>query len=335
MDQQFHFYVTEHDGKEAVWFHDIDRDKLVIRRFSIVFKDRDPDGKRWAFDIPYKIDLGVPIIESYLSDWTTDLELIRHSIEHYVFTGETKIELNFEDSPTEIMLKRIRALEKTVDVGPGTAYYWKKYASVIVTPNSFLKGIDSLFGFCEEKQVIKEIYEALLNVGRTGYKYEKGYDDAWGCSPMVFYNKIKSPIIEDFITGKDYKEDETQIRQVNIDHILNINADVLAFLWDERGAQNGGADIDDVVEFSFDNDENDYKVLVPGIYNWHRAYEDATDFADCRVDEKFDLEEWNRHGLELAKVMRRGLPSNIDLWYCYPFEDEKNRDKRPVLIYNE
>ncbi len=45
---------------------------------------------------------------------------------------------------------------------------------------------------------------------------------------------------------------------------------------------------------------------------------------------RFDWASWHRRGLELAKEMRKQLPSSVDLWYEHPFEEHVLQE--PMLI---
>ena len=72
------------------------RNNRPIQNFSFVF-----DGE-FSCDLGFTIQLGSQIYRSALSDWSTDLETIRHDLESFVFHRETALQLFFEDSPTII-----------------------------------------------------------------------------------------------------------------------------------------------------------------------------------------------------------------------------------------
>ncbi len=333
----FSLNLTEVDGKEAVWLSDIHRDEFVFKPFSMVFNEDKENGKVSYIDIPYTIRIGTGTFRfsSYLSDWSNDLDTIRHTIEHYIYTGETIINLCNEDSPAQIIMKHKYVNQWVSEDGSHRKFYEKNFASVVVKPDDFnLREGYRLFGFCEEKQVIREIYEALLNVGRVSFFHPNEMKDAWWITPNVFYNSIKSPIIEDYISPRKKKgDDKATLRQVYVEHILTMYADVDAFIWDEDNASCGDVDRDDIVEIYFD--EKTYNMHIPGMYKWFHDFCNATDFVDSVVKEDFDLDAWHKQGMALAREMRKQLPTSIDLWYDYPFEDKKNRGRRAHLIYNE
>ncbi len=333
--EQFDYYLMEKDGKEAIWFGNKARDKFVIKPFFLDFKYRNDKDKKWDQDLYYTIGIGEKSFSSWLTTYSNNLEKIRHSIEHYIFSDETKIELDFDFIPTEIILKHKSVVSEVIKGEYGTGYRWKDFMLVVVKPNEFVENDVPIFGVCRKRQVIQEIYEAFLRVGWRGYEYDKEGQFTWDFPAMEFYNKIKSPLIENFIC--DRKEDYTKacVRQERVDHILTLSPDVDETIADEEAITCGYPNDDDTMEIGFDIDNTEYKLHVPGIYQWQKDFERNADFVESKMKEDFDIEAWHKQGLELAAKIREQLPPNIDLWYKAPFEDSKNRDKRPLLIYNK
>lgn len=64
-----------------------------------------------------------------------------------------------------------------------------------------------------------------------------------------------------------------------------------------------------------------FSFVVPGIQEWLRHYENATDFADTTTHPDFDWCGWHKEGLLFAKAIREKLPKCYDLIYRPPFED--------------
>lgn len=64
-----------------------------------------------------------------------------------------------------------------------------------------------------------------------------------------------------------------------------------------------------------------FSIIVPGLEEWCRRYEDATDFADTVTDPSFDWRSWHFEGLQFAKAIWQQLPRNYSLFYWPPFED--------------
>lgn len=64
-----------------------------------------------------------------------------------------------------------------------------------------------------------------------------------------------------------------------------------------------------------------FRIVIPGIEEWHRRYVNSTDFAATKTDESFDWLSWHYEGLLFAKEIKRQLPSCFKLLYNAPFED--------------
>lgn len=302
-----------------------------VESFEFVCPRKEEAGKSWFIDIPYSIVIGNRRYDKWLSDWSNDLDRIRHDLENYVFHKECKFVLDFDTEETIIELSRYNTLEYTEHVGGGTAYHYKDFMKVVVRLGYHSDGAPIL-GICDQQQVIRQFYEGFLNVARSGYQYDKGkYENAWECSPLTFYNRIKSPIIEDYLTGRKYDEDELQIRQRVIRHAFTICPDYGDVLFDDENRMCYGCEsleADEVLNLHID------RTLVSDFYKWQSEFESKTDGVNSTMG-TLDSKEWNKRGLELAQRLRQQLPDEFDLWYAYPFEDEENRGKRPILIYKD
>ena len=64
-----------------------------------------------------------------------------------------------------------------------------------------------------------------------------------------------------------------------------------------------------------------FRIIVPGIHEWVRRYENATDFADTVTDPEFDWKSWHFEGLQFAKAIWEQLPRCYTLYYEPPYED--------------
>jgi hypothetical protein len=64
-----------------------------------------------------------------------------------------------------------------------------------------------------------------------------------------------------------------------------------------------------------------FSLVVPGIQEWLRRYENATDFANITTDPSFDWATWHYEGLCFAKAVWEQLPRCYTLYYVPPFED--------------
>lgn len=67
-----------------------------------------------------------------------------------------------------------------------------------------------------------------------------------------------------------------------------------------------------------------FSFVVPGIEEWLRRYENATDFTKATTDPFFDWKLWHYEGLCFAKAIKEQLPQCYSLYYEPPFEDVSN-----------
>ena len=67
-----------------------------------------------------------------------------------------------------------------------------------------------------------------------------------------------------------------------------------------------------------------FSIVVPGMEEWARHYELATDFAETTTDPYFDWRSWHYEGLCFAKAIWEQLPRSYSLYYKPPFEDNSN-----------
>lgn len=294
----------------------------------------DSDEREWACDIPYILKIGNREIKSGISDWTNDMDYIRYQLESYCYCRQAQIKLYFEDEPTIINLKQVSALASTKSIGSRIACSYDYFLEVVIQPNSFIKG-SAIYGFCNERQAIKELYEGLLNVGRVGYEF-KDYDfnNPWDYDAIVFYNHIKSPIIERYISGikKDYNSIVERQRIIN--HIFTISPDYTDVLGQMTGQSiPTSVSSDDIVTLykGSDSEEALCSVTLPGVHDWLNEFNSLSDSANSTMG-NMDVEKWHHRGLILAKELKKRLPEDIDVWYGYPFEDVEHRNCRPILI---
>lgn len=285
-------------------------------------------GKReWFYDIPYVIKLGNREIKSYISD-SNDMDYIRHQLESYCYNHQTQIKLYYEYEPTILNLKRVKVLASTVSIGRGIVYNYDYFMKWEIHPNSFIKE-SAIYGFCNERQAIKEFYEGLLNIGRIGYEFnDYDYNNRWDYDSLVFYNKIKSPIIERYISKNKEEYNTIVERQRIIHHIFTISPNYTHIL----GRMTGQSSVvivspNDIVTLYKEEGSKEElcSVTLPGLYEWLNEF-------NCDSDSNIDVEKWHQRGLILAKELKIKLPKDIDVWYGYPFEDVEHYQRRPILV---
>lgn len=75
-------------------------------------------------------------------------------------------------------------------------------------------------------------------------------------------------------------------------------------------------------------------IVMPGIDEWARRYEDATDFAETTTDPSFDWTSWHYEGLCFAKAVWEQLPRCYTLYYDIPFEDHSGTIDNVIIDEN-
>ncbi len=289
----------------------------------------------WPNSVPYEIHIGEWNVSLGLEDYDTDLDAIRHAIERYVFDFETEIKLMDEVRPCVINLKRCRVLKPE----KYSRQPWvDRYADVVrikVKTNLHNDSYDKI-AYCDEKACIGQLYFPLLYFAKVGclechgneFKNHRREYSRWRCSPLVFYNIIKSPIIEAFLSGQKRNAYEVFKRQVEIRAIYTINPDYCATLYHDTEGVYDGPDKDDSLEFYNHEDNLICKIVVPGILAWCNEFNSVSPFGN--EYKKFDWTSWHKRGLELAKEMRQKLSDNVVLWYEHPFEEHTMLE--PMLL---
>ena len=267
-----------------------------------------------SVDFPYTLTFGNFKVKSYISDWGTNLTQLRKDLEM-----AREIRLFFICFPNNYDTEDPYIAGKSIEL-------------VEIKPNEFCDNI-VIFGLSTRRQVVKAIYEGLLRMVR----YEFKSIDYWGTwddlDNITFCNKIKSPLIEDFINGKYFDNKNIELRQVVIEHILTISPDFDVLYYDEKSCADSFYDDGKIIVDVGSNDRKE--VLIPGFEQWYNEYIEATDFVDCTTDQEFDYADWEKRGLEFAKQLREQLPDSIDLWYEPPFEDKKRKEAHAKLIYKD
>ena len=138
------------------------------------------DEHDWI-DIHYRISIGLHVLDSYISEWSNDWKYIRVCLERIIDHSRTVIELNYEDEPTKIELK------KDGDM-----------LDVLVTPNSFAsKDQMPIYGWVRMKDAVRELYNGLVECAKA---FPKEYVDGCPFTYDVVYNALKSEIIEKYLS---------------------------------------------------------------------------------------------------------------------------------------
>lgn len=154
------------------------------------------NGYGWI-DVKYQIQVGENNLESFISEWSTDWDKIRHDLEHLIWHGETEIRINYEDSPTIIKLSKESALESRVEIDGGIFFNWEPLIRVEVIPNDFIKGkVKPFFGYDRQLSVINSIYYGLQSLAKA---YPEENEDNPEMTKQNVLKKLQSHLIEDYI----------------------------------------------------------------------------------------------------------------------------------------
>lgn len=249
------------------------------------------------------------------------------------FIEKQQFSFFFKDSPTIITLRLEKHLNPETERLKGTGFAWEEVLFIKVEPDSFVrKKYSEISGYCDLKAGIETVYSAFLRCALMVYVKKDSNDYYWP-DRLSFYNIIKSPIIEDYLSGREYDPSEARRRYTPVSIIYTIIPDIMTFLRnDSCGYGFEDEAFDDKIDIC-DNDENHIQEIeVPGICKWLDDFRLATDFADTTIKEDFDIKEWHKKGLALAYIFRSKLSDDCDLWYDNPYEDKSQTIKHPLLI---
>lgn len=147
----------------------------LLFSFNYIHEDKND----WI-DVHYRLCLGPKILDSYITDYSNDWGYIRTCLERIVNHSRTVIELNNEDEPTKIELKKAGDM-----------------LDIKVTPDSFASKDEIPFsGWARCKDVVRELYEGLLECAKA---FPKDYVDGCPFTYDVVYKEMKSEIIENYL----------------------------------------------------------------------------------------------------------------------------------------
>ena len=269
----------------------------------------------------YQIGIGNRKYDTWLTHWDSNMEAIRHELECFVYEGEATIRLPFDCSDTTIKICRKSALDTVTKSNSGTAYSYKSFVLVEIQPNGFVN-MPIVKGFCEEKTMIRTLYEGLLNMARSHPVESKDESHDIPPSCIVAYNRYKSPVIEALLMDEKKAPNTYTTRQVHVRKIIKIDADYDTFLWDEESV---ALDLSDLY------DKEGKPIQMEAFEKWHN--EISPIIVDAAVGKSYekDWDDYNKRGIELARKLRKQLSPDFDLWYEPPFEDD-SENKRATLI---
>lgn len=261
-----------------------------------------------------------------ITDWDNDYDSIRHQLECFCYGHDTTIHLYYDTTDWWIKLQH-RSILKSVDQLKGslTLDYDHLALVSIITNEIGLSPI--LTGYCDKKKAIRNLYEGLLQMALS---YPTQADDLYDCRCLHVYNKIKSPIIENWINGANLDSVAPKRRQTIIDAVWIINPDYDVCVEEIT---------DDRIPFDVNKDTfadiesfKDEAFSVYGFSSWATEIRDVIIASEIGKNYNFDWKDYHKRGLILAQKLRDKLPDYIDLWYEAPFEDKSETIPHPILI---
>ena len=147
----------------------------LLFSFNYIHEDKDD----WI-DVHYRICLGPKILDSYITDYSNDWGYIRTCLERIIDHSRTVIELNYEDEPTTIDLRKEGEM-----------------LDIRVKPDSFTSKDEIPFsGWAKCKEVVKELYYGLLECAKA---FPMEYVDGCPFTYDVVYREMKSEKIENYL----------------------------------------------------------------------------------------------------------------------------------------
>ena len=260
----------------------------------------------------YQIGFGNRTYKTFLTDWDSDYEKIRHQFESLVYNYKTDIELNFDCLDTIIHIEQVSIVDTIEPVENGYRYNYKKYAKIKIIPCGYL-WYPTIVSYCIYEEAIKTLYEGLLKFALNQSLAMKNSNEA--SLRMDMYNSFKSPILEYHIYKKQVA------KKSPVKHIFQIDPDYDSLGVDLATDMNISIDEYGVIDIDVLNKEGQ-KIVIPELAKWQKEINSIVIASEVGHAYEKDWEDYHRRGLNLARQLREQLPDDCDLWYVAPFEDK-------------
>lgn len=273
----------------------INADKIKIEPFSLEF------GSVQSCDIHFVVRIGNSKIESDISDWSTNFDLIRDQLETLTFyMMSSDVKLCFEGDPTIFHFEWIHTSRKELIDENEHPCKRDLLLYVEIRPNSFTKP-PIISGVCELKETIRQMYEALLQLGLSFASTSAEECKEWDYSNgMNIYNTLKSGIVEKFLIAND-EEPEVVKRQTIVKHIITISQSKGLTITSENEVLNQEQpNIDDEISIPYFG-----SLKLKGISAWQNKYR----------EDNYDWTQGDVQGLTFARQIRANMPEEYDIWY--------------------
>ena len=271
----------------------------------------------------YSIGVGNRTFDTILTHLDSDFEQIRHQLECIAYEEEASIRLPFDMSDTIVKLRKTSLINEMIKNEKGVVYKHKDFMIVEIEPNDFVhKPI--IKGYCDRKEAVKTFYEGLLKLAMCHPETQNNCIVDHEPTRLIAYNKLKSPIVENYLKEIYSNDDEYCIRQVHVKHILRIYPDYDVIMWDEENV--AWSDLDELY------DKYGNPIVMPELKEWQEEINPIVVDSETGYPYEKDWEDYHRRGLELAHQLREKLSTDFDLWYDAPFEDKSGTIPKSILI---
>ena len=195
--QELMFYADRLVVKSPAHFRDTMKERLEWCKDS--YKNVE-EGKSWtacvepqlfAFnyihesaddwkEIHIRMSMNLAVLDGFISAYSNDWKYIHVCLERIIDHSRTVLELNCENEPTKIELK------KDGDM-----------LDVLVTPDGITsKDQMPIYGWVKMKDAVRELYYGLMECAKA---FPKGYVDGCPFTYDVVYNALKSEKIENYL----------------------------------------------------------------------------------------------------------------------------------------
>lgn len=338
-------YDAIQSGGELAYVRDVYKESIVSCYKQLMVKctwpsyfrktTKDIQTEEFLFDIiggnegeHFSVGIGDRSYSTWFSHWDGSLERMRHQFESFTFELKAEVKITFDMSETIVKLEKVSVIDEINETEGGIGFKYKYYMLVTIFPNEFVKQ-PILKGYCEKTQVLKTLYNGLLRMALDHPNSIDDYDDV--PDMLNAYNIVKSPIIEDYITGK-YKYHSDKFfanRQITVKHIITIDPDIAQLFHDEEGVSYE-VEKDGTLDFVYDRSGN--PIVIKDFFTWHIEINQIVIDSEADQPYSIDWEQYHSRGILLAQELRKFLSNDFDLWYEAPLEDKSGLIKHPFLV---
>ena len=163
---------------------------VKVEKFTFEFTDQ------YSCDTDFIIGFGDRYYRSYFSDWSNELDIIRHELEGLVLRRGGEVNLHYEDSPNILRIKSIYIHDTKDD----------SCVKMTLYPDEF-HNEPIMFGYCKRREVIERLYHGFMELfSRDTSWFDEDYKDVnWDEFRANAIAQLKSQIIEDYLTSHPYE----------------------------------------------------------------------------------------------------------------------------------